>query len=115
MRPAWPRKSKTNTARSHWKAYKKSVSSLRMNRQFRDLRPIDGNVGDASATGSKRRDWHGTVALECPLSRRVAAVERTCRGHRENGVVDPDLTYAPDATYVVHDGRIRPVFCGRAV
>src|SRR6516162_1722193 len=32
MRPAWPRKSKTNTARSHWKAYKKSVSSLRMNR-----------------------------------------------------------------------------------
>jgi hypothetical protein len=27
--------------------------------------------------------------LECPLSRRVSGVERTCRGYRENGVHDP--------------------------
>src|SRR5215831_11550622 len=82
MRRVWPRKSRTSTARPRWKACKKSVSSSKMNRQFRDLRPIDGNVEDASATGSKRRDWPGTVALECsspdkspkPLSRNVPQV-----------------------------------------
>jgi hypothetical protein len=38
------------------------------------------------AAGPKRRGWQGPAELECPLSRRVSAVERTCRGHRENGV-----------------------------
>ena len=37
MRRVWPRKSRTSTARALWKAYKKSVSSSKMNRRCREL------------------------------------------------------------------------------
>src|SRR5262249_20995991 len=70
-RPAWPRTSKTNTARSHWKAYKKSVSSLRMNR-LRDL---------SSRVQAVRR----RPAAESPSNRRRGGVAaRVARCQSEN-------------------------------
>jgi hypothetical protein len=66
------------------KAWGESVASDRLSEQL------------ATGQQSARRRFVALWAtdLECLLSRRVLAVERTCRGHRDKGVHDPEPTSA---------------------